>query len=74
MFDLEKGPAAATATPYTRFAVVGFGISGIGVGASLKRWYGIDDVCFFERHDTLGGTWHINKYPGMVLYKHDRPV
>ncbi|OBR14566.1 Dimethylaniline monooxygenase [Colletotrichum higginsianum IMI 349063] len=55
-----------TADPpsYTQFACVGTGFSAIGLGATLKRWYGIGDIRFFERHSQLGGTWFINQYPG----------
>lgn len=49
---------------YSQFTCVGTGFSAIGLGATLKRWYGIDDVVFFERHTELGGTWFANKYPG----------
>lgn len=49
---------------YTRFAVIGSGFSGIGFGATLQRWYGIDDVRIFEREADLGGTWYMNRYPG----------
>ncbi|KAK2017528.1 FAD/NAD(P)-binding domain-containing protein [Colletotrichum eremochloae] len=49
---------------YTQFACVGTGFSAIALGATLKRWYGIGDVRFFERHSELGGTWFINQYPG----------
>lgn len=52
------------ATTYSQFACIGAGFSAIGLGATLKRWYGITDVRFFERHSKLGGTWHINQYPG----------
>ncbi|CAI4212020.1 unnamed protein product [Parascedosporium putredinis] len=48
---------------YSQFACIGAGVSAIALGATLKRWYGIDDVRFFERHDKLGGTWHANTYP-----------
>jgi cation diffusion facilitator CzcD-associated flavoprotein CzcO len=50
---------------YSQIACVGAGISAIGLGATLKRWYSLDDIRFFERHDDCGGTWHINTYPGM---------
>lgn len=50
---------------YSRFACIGAGFSAIGLGATLRRWYNIDDIAFFERHDKLGGTWFINQYPGM---------
>ncbi|KAK3997876.1 hypothetical protein QBC44DRAFT_354362 [Cladorrhinum sp. PSN332] len=49
---------------YTQFICIGAGFSGIALGATLKRWYGIDDVIFFERGRELGGTWHWNRYPG----------
>ncbi|KAH7263840.1 hypothetical protein BKA59DRAFT_520955 [Fusarium tricinctum] len=49
---------------YTQFACIGAGFSGIALGATLKRWYGITDIRFFERHRELGGTWFANKYPG----------
>ncbi|KJZ75731.1 hypothetical protein HIM_04888 [Hirsutella minnesotensis 3608] len=49
---------------YSQFACIGSGISAIALGATLKRWYGITDVRFFERHDDLGGTWFANTYPG----------
>ncbi|KAH8646209.1 hypothetical protein BX600DRAFT_390517 [Xylariales sp. PMI_506] len=49
---------------YSQFACIGAGFSGIALGATLTRWYGISDVQFFERHSDLGGTWHTNKYPG----------
>jgi cation diffusion facilitator CzcD-associated flavoprotein CzcO len=50
---------------YSQFACIGTGFSAIGLGATLKRWYGITDVRFFERHSQLGGTWFVNQYPGM---------
>lgn len=56
---------------YSKFACIGTGFSAIGLGATLKRWYGITDVRFFERHDNLGGTWHINRYPGTKVARPD---
>ena len=52
------------APSYTQFACIGAGVSGIGLGAILKRWYGISDVHFFDRNVDLGGTWRANQYPG----------
>ncbi|KAL2816450.1 hypothetical protein BJX63DRAFT_387349 [Aspergillus granulosus] len=49
---------------YSQIACIGAGISAIALGATLKRWYDLDDVRFFERHNDCGGTWHINTYPG----------
>ncbi|KAM7184246.1 hypothetical protein V8F20_012294 [Naviculisporaceae sp. PSN 640] len=55
---------SSSETSYSQFACIGAGFSGIGLGASLKRWYGITDIRIFDRHTQLGGTWHISKYPG----------
>ncbi|CAK7204896.1 hypothetical protein SEUCBS139899_007658 [Sporothrix eucalyptigena] len=49
---------------YSQFGCIGTGFSAIGLGATLKRWYGITDIRFFERHSDLGGTWFVAKYPG----------
>lgn len=55
------------AVSYSQFACVGTGFSAIGLGATLQRWYGIDNIAFFEKFEELGGTWFINKYPGIYL-------
>lgn len=49
---------------YSEFACIGSGFSAIGLGATLKRWYGKGDIRFFERSAQLGGTWYNNQYPG----------
>ena len=59
-------PPSDSPVSYSRFACIGTGFSAIGLGATLKRWYDIEDVTFFERHEKLGGTWHISQYPGML--------
>ncbi|ERT03339.1 dimethylaniline monooxygenase [Sporothrix schenckii 1099-18] len=59
----EKVPEKVDCT-YSQFGCIGAGFAGIGLGATLKRWYGITDIRIFERHSDLGGTWHISKYPG----------
>ena len=56
---------------YSQFTCIGAGVSGIGLGATLKRWYGITDIQIFERHDGYGGTWFVNSYPGAAC---DVPV
>ncbi|KAI1818664.1 FAD/NAD(P)-binding domain-containing protein [Poronia punctata] len=49
---------------YSQFTCIGTGFSAIALGATLKRWYGITDIRFFEKHGDLGGTWFTNRYPG----------
>lgn len=51
-------------TTYSRIGCIGTGFSGIGVGASLYRWYGVTDIQFFDRRESAGGTWFANTYPG----------
>ncbi len=43
-------------------AVVGGGVSGIGMGALLHR-DGVEDFVLLEKAGALGGTWHQNTYP-----------
>ncbi|KAL4812964.1 hypothetical protein BDW67DRAFT_178321 [Aspergillus spinulosporus] len=39
-------------------------VSAVAPGATLKRWYNIEDIRFFERHPSSAGIWYINTYPG----------
>jgi cation diffusion facilitator CzcD-associated flavoprotein CzcO len=47
-----------------RVAIIGAGMSGIGMAAKL-RMAGIDSFHVYEQWDDLGGTWHANTYPGL---------
>ncbi|KAL7947826.1 hypothetical protein V8C42DRAFT_351787 [Trichoderma barbatum] len=49
---------------YSQFACIGTGFSGIALGCTIKRWYGVSDIRFFEKNSDLGGTWLVNQYPG----------
>ena len=46
--------------------IVGTGFGGMGAAIQLKR-LGIDDLVMLEREDDLGGTWHVNRYPGLAV-------
>ncbi len=54
----------ALATPDHEVAIIGAGLSGLGMGAALLR-AGIEDFVIFERAEDVGGTWHANTYPGV---------
>ncbi|WP_323794050.1 NAD(P)/FAD-dependent oxidoreductase [Nocardioides sp.] len=46
--------------------VVGAGFGGMGAAIQLKR-NGYDDLVILERESDLGGTWHVNRYPGLAV-------
>lgn len=46
--------------------IVGAGFGGIGVAIQLKR-LGYDNIVLVDREDDLGGTWHVNRYPGLSV-------
>ena len=46
--------------------VVGAGFGGMGAAVQLKR-NGYDDLVILERESDLGGTWHVNRYPGLAV-------
>jgi cation diffusion facilitator CzcD-associated flavoprotein CzcO len=50
--------------PDHEVAIIGAGLSGLGMGAALKR-AGIEDFVILERADDVGGTWRDNTYPGI---------
>lgn len=46
--------------------IIGAGFGGIGAAIQLQR-SGIEDFVILEREDDLGGTWHVNRYPGLAV-------
>ncbi|MDL9936767.1 NAD(P)/FAD-dependent oxidoreductase [Gordonia sp. ABSL1-1] len=52
--------------PDHQVLIVGAGFGGMGAGIAFKR-LGIDDIAILERCDDLGGTWHVNHYPGLAV-------
>jgi cation diffusion facilitator CzcD-associated flavoprotein CzcO len=44
--------------------IVGAGFGGIGAAIQLNR-LGYDSNVILDRADDLGGTWHVNRYPGL---------
>lgn len=50
--------------PGVEVAIIGGGLSGIGMGIAL-RGAGIEDFVILERAGDIGGTWRDNTYPGI---------
>jgi cation diffusion facilitator CzcD-associated flavoprotein CzcO len=46
--------------------IIGAGFGGMGAAIELKR-QGYDNILIVEREDDLGGTWHVNHYPGLAV-------
>ncbi|OBI31235.1 monooxygenase [Mycobacterium sp. E1386] len=46
--------------------IVGAGFGGIGAAIQLKR-LGYENFVILDREDDLGGTWHVNHYPGIAV-------
>ncbi len=46
--------------------IVGAGFGGIGAAIQLRR-LGYDNFVILERENDLGGTWHVNRYPGLAV-------
>ncbi|MFL6155405.1 MAG: flavin-containing monooxygenase [Marmoricola sp.] len=46
--------------------IVGAGFGGMGAAITLKK-AGLEDLLIIEREDDLGGTWHVNHYPGLAV-------
>lgn len=46
--------------------IVGTGFGGMGAAIQLRR-LGIDAILMLDREDDLGGTWHVNTYPGLAV-------
>ncbi|WP_228771302.1 flavin-containing monooxygenase [Actinokineospora iranica] len=53
-------------TPRYDAVIVGAGFGGMGAAIQLDRM-GIGNYVILEREDDLGGTWHVNRYPGLAV-------
>ncbi|POS84710.1 hypothetical protein EPUL_004149, partial [Erysiphe pulchra] len=51
---------------YYPVAIIGAGESGIATGYRLKEELGFDQFRIFERQSGIGGSWWINRYPGVA--------
>ncbi len=46
--------------------IVGAGFGGIGTAIQLGR-LGYENIAILDREADLGGTWHVNHYPGLAV-------
>lgn len=46
--------------------IVGAGFGGIGAAIELRK-EGIEDFLVVDKNDDVGGTWHVNTYPGVSV-------
>ena len=64
--EMAAGRTVGDEVPDYEAIIVGAGFGGIGAGIEFSR-LGIDDIVILERADDLGGTWHVNHYPGLAV-------
>src|SRR5262249_15346032 len=57
---------AANVRPDYEALIIGCGFGGMGAAIQLKRLR-IDSILMLDRADDLGGTWHLNTYPGLAV-------
>jgi cation diffusion facilitator CzcD-associated flavoprotein CzcO len=62
--ETPKRPVASADRRTPNVAIIGAGMSGIGMAARL-RMAGIESFRLYEKWDGVGGTWHANTYPGL---------
>lgn len=62
---MTEKPLAKTSPDY-EVIIIGTGFGGMGAAIQLRR-LGIDSILMLDREDDLGGTWHVNKYPGLAV-------
>ena len=62
---MNDQPAAGKVPDYEA-VIVGAGFGGMGAAIQLGRM-GITKILMLERADDLGGTWHLNTYPGLAV-------
>jgi cation diffusion facilitator CzcD-associated flavoprotein CzcO len=51
-----------------KIRVVGAGYSGIYLGIRIPQRLRNVDLRIYEKNESVGGTWWVNRYPGMPLY------
>ncbi|MDB5590803.1 NAD(P)/FAD-dependent oxidoreductase [Enterovirga sp.] len=65
MGPTETQPRASPA-PDHEVVIVGAGFGGMGAAIQLGRM-GIGSILMVDQADDLGGTWHLNTYPGVAV-------
>src|SRR3546814_2726002 len=58
--------ADAQTNPDFQAIIVGAGFGGMGAAIQLRRM-GFNSLLMLDREQDLGGTWHVNSYPGLAV-------
>lgn len=57
---------ALNARPDHEAVIIGTGFGGMGAAIQLLR-DGVTNIVLLDRNNDLGGTWHVNTYPGLAV-------
>jgi cation diffusion facilitator CzcD-associated flavoprotein CzcO len=52
--------------PDVEVLIAGAGFGGLGAAVELSK-AGIEDFLIVDKNDGIGGTWHVNTYPGVAV-------
>lgn len=61
-----RGAGGKDAYTYYPVLIIGAGESGVAMGCRLKEVLGSGEFRIFDRQSGIGGTWWINRYPGVA--------
>ena len=61
--SIERGDGAYDVSGDLEVLIIGAGFSGICAGIKLRE-AGITNFRIYDKADGIGGTWHLNTYPG----------
>ena len=62
----QSGTVTEVSTQQFDVVIVGAGFGGIGAAIQLKK-LGYENILIVDRESDLGGTWHVNRYPGLAV-------
>jgi cation diffusion facilitator CzcD-associated flavoprotein CzcO len=62
----QQALRAVVQAPTYEALIVGTGFGGMGAAIELGR-LGIENILMLDQADDLGGTWHLNTYPGIAV-------
>ncbi|KAJ3553811.1 hypothetical protein NM688_g3421 [Phlebia brevispora] len=64
--SFELGDFAIDEYKSMKIIAIGAGMSGLLAGIRFRQYVENLDLTIYEKEDNIGGTWYVNKYPGIA--------